>query len=355
MADISKITIESGTYDIKDSTARSDISTINTNIGNIENSLKTLTNIKNKKTIIIGDSLCLTDRWGDWFIAYSGCDGENYGNGSAGFLSQGITSPFVNMTFQDMLEYIIAQKTSSQLQDIEYLIVGGGINDALNSYTPSDITTAVNNFITLAKTSLPNAKIIIFPLHTFKWLTPIQHQRYMSILHACENNGVMTTSNFLWWTITDRTIDSGDHIHLTTDGYKKLAYNILSFVHGSNRTDVEEIDFAMGSEFTNVSLGVTRIGNIVYARGLVRHKDTSVSNGQEIVAFSKGTLITGTYADNVFTTALYYGSSPAISTINIYNGNLLTGIPLNYNSIGSQPYIYINISWRIGINGGLTS
>lgn len=74
MADISKITIESGTYDIKDTTARTSISNINTDITNINASLKTLTNIKNKKTIIIGDSLCLTERWGDWFISYSGCD-----------------------------------------------------------------------------------------------------------------------------------------------------------------------------------------------------------------------------------------------------------------------------------------
>ena len=260
------------------------------------------------------------------------------------------------MTFQQMLEYIIGQKTQAQLNDVEYLIVGGGINDALNSYTPASIYTAVVNFITYAKTYLPNAKIIVFPLHTFYWLKPIEHQRYMSILHACENMGVMTTSNFLWWTITDRSIDSGDHVHLTTDGYKKLAYNVLSFVNGSYGTEEEEIDFSMGSEFNNVTLAVTRKGNTIYARGLVQHKNSTVANSQEIVAFTKGTLITGTFADNMFAPALYYGGSgSAISSINIYNGNLMTGLPLNYDSIGSSPYIYINISWRIGINGGLTS
>ena len=126
---------------------------INTNtesITNLQNKINITNILKNKKTIIIGDSLSLNDGWGIKFINISKCDGENFGNGSAGFLSKGITSPYENMNFNDMLDYIITNKTNEELSEIQYLIVGGGINDALNDYTPANISTAVQNFINKA-------------------------------------------------------------------------------------------------------------------------------------------------------------------------------------------------------------
>ena len=123
---------------------------------------KKLNILKDKNTIIFGDSLDLSGRWGSYFINYSECSGENYGNGSAGFTSQGITPPYTDMTFIDMLNYVINNKTETQRNEIQYIIVGGGINDALNDHTPTSIASAVQSFITTAKTNFQMLKLLYF-------------------------------------------------------------------------------------------------------------------------------------------------------------------------------------------------
>ena len=352
MADISKIQIESGTYDIKDSTARSDISNINTNISNIQNSLQTMNILKNKKVMIIGDSLDITGRWGTYFINYSGCDGTNYGNGSAGFTSQGNTAPFENMTFVQMLNSIIGNMTTTQKNELEYLIVGGGINDALNNHTPSSIESAVLSFITIAKTNFPNAKIIIFPLHTFKWLTDTEISRYQAIIDTCKNNGVMTTGDFLFWTVDDRTYDSGDHTHLSDGGYQVLAMKILSWVNGTTNALIENIGYTLNENWSISSwFSITKRDNIVYIQGILHYTGSGLTNTDKILDFDKGSYLTGSSNFNKYIPCVCYaGGFESLSTLNVKNGELLMGRPVSYTSY-SNPYFYVNGSFVVGTMG----
>ena len=352
MADISKIKLETETYDVKDSTARADISTLNTSVANL-NSEMVITNIlKDKNTIIFGDSLDLSGRWGSYFINYSECSGENYGNGSAGFTSQGITPPYTDMTFIDMLNYVINNKTETQRNEIQYIIVGGGINDALNDHTPTSIASAVQSFITTAKTNFPNAKIIIFPLHTFKWLTNTEISRYQAIIDTCKNNGVMTTDDFLFWTIDDRTYDSGDHTHLNDIGYQSIAHKILSFINGTSSNTVETIPFTLDSAFqipSGSNLSIIKKGNIAYITGVVQKISGSPSASATILTFDNGNYITGGSSYNKYIPAIYYSSgSDAYGTVNVISGELRCGRPQNYTSL-SQCYIYINGEFPIGL------
>lgn len=311
--------------------------------------------LKNKKTIIIGDSLDITGRWGTYFINYSGCDGENYGNGSAGFTSQGNTEPFVGKTFVQMLNEIIASKTTAEKNALEYLIVGGGINDALNNHTPASITTAVQTFITNAKTAFPNAKIIIFPLHTFKWLTDTELSRYQAILETCKNNGVMTTGDFLFWTTDDRTYDSGDHTHLSDAGYQVLANKILSFINGTTNALIETVEYTLAE---NWSLGtwfsMYKKENVIYIQGILHYTGGALSNANKILDFEKGNLITGSAGYNKFIPTVYYsGGAEAFSSVNVVNGELKCGRPVNYSSL-NNPYLYINGSFVEGMQGEIS-
>lgn len=358
MADISKITIESGTYDIKDTTARSDIGTINSsitsinnNIASLQTSLTGITTLKNKKTIILGDSMNLTNGWGYNFITYSGCDGENYGNGSAGFLSQGNTGVYSGMDFQDMLEYIVGTKTQDQLNAIEYLIVGGGINDALNNYAVADLTSAVTSFILYAKNNLPNAKIIIVPINTFKWLKNIELLRYNAIIDTCKNNGVMSTDDLLWWLIPTGDYNSGDNVHLTATGYQVLANNLLTFINGGKLKQVKDLGYTFSSNWSKlIYCYLTLEGNVVSIHACLHYTGGSApAMNSTIMTFTNSANITGSASFNFFLPALYYASGTySLGTLQVQSGELKVG---NTTTSLSDPYIYVNGSWTIGVGG----
>ena len=344
MADISKVQILDGTYNIKDATSRQLISTLSSKID--------ITNIfKNKKTIIIGDSLDLIGRWGDYFITYSGCDGENYGNGSAGFMSEGITSPYVGMNFTDMLNYIASGKTETERNNIEYIIVGGGINDALNSYSSNNIYNAVNGFISTAKNYFVNAKIIIIPIHTFKWLQDIEINRYDTIISACKNNGVLTTDDFLFWTVDNRNYDSGDHTHLTDAGYQVLANRVLSFLNGTNLMTYETIGYELAEnwEIYHNTFHIIKKGNVAYITGTLHYTGGALEGGEEILSFDDGNYITGSSYFNKYIPTVYYtGGSETLSTVNVIDGKVKVGRPYNFTELNNS-YLYINGEFPIGL------
>lgn len=326
-----------------------DIEDINTDITSL-NSKVNITNIlKNKKVIIMGDSLDITGRWGTYFINYSGCNGENYGNGSAGFVSAGITPPYDGMNFGAMLNSIISNKTTEELASVEYFIVGGGINDALNSNSVSTIKTAVSGFISSAKTAFPNAKIIIFPINTFTWLKDIEIARYNAIIETCKENGVMTTDDFLFWTIDDTSINSGDMTHLTDAGYQKLANYILSFINGTKCAVIENIEYELNENWSIFNtFSIFKIGNIVHITGVLHYSGGAITELSEILTFTRGSRITGSSNFNKYIPCVYYaGGSDSFSTVNVLNGALKTGRPLNYTSL-SSPYLYINGSFPLG-------
>lgn len=326
-------------------------------ITNLQNEIDTKLNItnilKNKKTIIIGDSLSLDGGWGNKFINISKCNGENYGNGSAGFLSKGITNPYQNMDFNDMLDYIIANKTNEELSEIQYLIVGGGINDALNNYSPTNISAAVQTFITKAKLNFINAKIIIIPLHTFKWLTSIQIERYSSIINTVKNNGLQTTDDFLFWTIDNREYDSGDQVHLTDTGYEFLANKVLCYINNGSINTYEEVKYTLSENWEiprGYNFQILKKGNLVEVYGILKYNGGGISGIIPILDFANGVYVTGGSTNSKYIPALFYATgNEAFSNLTVVNGKLETGRPLNYSSL-SNPYVYVNGTFPIGLN-----
>lgn len=141
--DISKIQIGSGTYDIKDTTARNQLATINNYF-------------LNKKFILIGDSYAdgytpdgNVTSWESLFVTLTGLTNTiQKHQGGAGFVNLGS-----NKNFQTLLEEVTS---SDEITDI---VVLGGYNDT--SYTKSQIDNAINSFSLKAQEKFPNANIHI--------------------------------------------------------------------------------------------------------------------------------------------------------------------------------------------------
>ena len=146
MADISKIQIQSGTYDIKDETARQDIADLQ-----IPRNF-----FQDRKYILIGDSYAVGETpqgnitsWEQLFIDYTGISSSNVikkAQGGSGFVNLGN-----NKNFQTLLEEV------TSADDITDIIVLGGYND--RSYNSTQIKNAINSFKIKATEKFPNANI----------------------------------------------------------------------------------------------------------------------------------------------------------------------------------------------------
>lgn len=161
MADISKIQILSGTYNVKDETARTNISNINSEISNIKNQGKP---VGMNKVIFIGDSygrLSGQNTWIDVLISRLGLtssDYYRYAENSTGFENYNATT---NHRFIDLLQEAVSDIPSANLSDVTHIIVCGGANDMKSEYAVGDITARISAFVTYANTYFPNAKVYV--------------------------------------------------------------------------------------------------------------------------------------------------------------------------------------------------
>ena len=149
MADISKIQIESGIYNIKDTTARD-------TINNYLNGLK-------RKYIFIGDSygeLQGQQTWIDIVIGKLGLTENDYYRstlGSTGFKNYNAST---SERFINLLQNVANNLSQAEKDKITDIIVCGGANDSAYS-TASEIETYVNDFMSYASTTFQNAVVYV--------------------------------------------------------------------------------------------------------------------------------------------------------------------------------------------------
>lgn len=246
-----------------------------------------------------------------------------------------------------MLQNIVSQKNQDQKNAIDYVICAGGINDALNSDTLSQVTTNVESFINTAKANFPNAKVIVFPLHTFKSLNASALQKYQGIYETCANNGIMTTKNFIWWTICDQSIDDGGHVHLTTEGYQILGARILSFVLGGTNINEKIIPFTFADNVTG-NIIITAKDNVLHAYGTCLLNINAPQNNTQLINLAS--YLTPETAVPVQHATLYYKGGARESNIQIDSGAIKTSMPDDYKDLTSGITVYINVFWEIGID-----
>lgn len=147
--------------------------------------------------------------------------------------SMGFVRDAGGRTFIDVIDDF----TADDKRLCKYLIVYGGINDYLaTSYTQE--YTAVNSFITKAKTEFPNSEIIIFGPQSSATgnLSGNQDTLIDAIQSACINNGIGYANAVDWLTVAPNsfTVNYSDNTHPSALGYKIIASRMYRYIFGDD-------------------------------------------------------------------------------------------------------------------------
>ena len=233
MADISKIQIESGIYNIKDETARQEIANINSQINRLQN----------ERIVCIGDSYGVgttyggtIEGWIDRLKTMRNISNDNFfklAEGSSGFTRVGLQGH----TFLSLLEANINNITDKN--SITKIIVCGGHNEydsdqqALNS--------AIQYFIEYCKTNFPNAQIYVGMIGNNSNNTAfgknVRNAIYNFILR-CYQNCVVFGANYIKGIqniMHDyQSFMSEDGIHPNNLGYNFITSYLNSALNGQN-------------------------------------------------------------------------------------------------------------------------
>ena len=254
MADISKITIESGTYNIKDATARSQI----------------LNPDSSKKILFIGDSYL------------------EMNNGTSGIIDKfktltGITNVIYAVKSGTGFDYTVENQNFVTLLNgvtsddaITDIIVLGGYNDQYSNQ--GNVLTQIGNFCNLAKTKFPNAQVYIgmigFTLESTKRYPIFEvYQTYSKCnqFNAIYLNGVECVMHD-----TEYFVGGNDLTHPNENGRTKLAQAVnqawkngyYSFNYGFSTLPISVSGDA--TEYVDFDINAMIVNNTTYIE--LQHK-----------------------------------------------------------------------------------
>lgn len=142
--------------------------------GQITALARQITNANKRKFVLIGDSYLLgvhangatTDGygWGHYFANVIPHDTIlERGNGGSGFWSEGTTAPYSGMDFSEMVYQLQQNMAASDRAEIDCVVFQGGYNDGqhIDSVGASAANTRMGNALDLARTTFPNATIVV--------------------------------------------------------------------------------------------------------------------------------------------------------------------------------------------------
>lgn len=199
-------------------------------------------NLRYSNVVFIGDSYGRgvggTDMQG-WpyytaqYLGISDAHMVNVSNSGAGFLAQGHSTGLSGLTFADQIDYAAEHLPEGvTVNDVDYVIVGGGYND----HAQSGLTAAVKNTMNHAKSVFPNAKRFCVPLCVGdRELNAEFNGAYHRIVTGAAQAGAATTEYGIYWLYPYETETSaGDHVHPNDYGYQIEGRNIASFIMGGD-------------------------------------------------------------------------------------------------------------------------
>lgn len=246
MADISKIKLADGTYDIKDETARTSVATLAGTISGMDDKINAVANGSNRKYVFIGDSYNTTDTpsggvqltpWGTLLASYLNITSGDYYN--AGVSGAGWSRDTASTFLQELQSLNIQNKGN-----ITDIVVCGGIND--NNQTDSQVLSAVEAFSQHVAQYYPNAKIHAGLLG---WSTNAGMRGYLE--HASElytqfaqfKNVDVIEGSVGWLHNYDWIQPDGNHPYL--NGSKNIARNLANFLKGGETQNCLEEDLTV--------------------------------------------------------------------------------------------------------------
>lgn len=284
------------------------------NTANIAANTAAISNINNRRFVIIGDSYTegyspdsdVTNSWAALFKQYMGLADEDcviayYGG--AGFVgnSQG-------QTFNSILTNVSVTSPST----ITDVIVAGGYND--KGHSEANIKSAIATFVTNAKSRFPKARIYIAEIGWERSGTGIYSLSTLAdrYLHGAIEAGAAVISGAQYAMHNYFSYFESDGVHPNQQGQSSIAYQMVNFFRGSEpETMLAYTSMNIsGSAFThNVSanLASEMNGNIVVvsAKGLIQFTSTdgvNMGSADGNTLYDLGTLTAGYVWGNAYNT-----------------------------------------------------
>ena len=257
MADISKITLDSGTYNIKDTTARNSLTALTTDYN-----LRT-----NKKFIFVGDSYL--EGWTPDGNMTSFADKICQKLGVTSYVKKylggtGFGAAINGKTFSTLLSEITADN------NVTDIIVIAGYNDRV---ALSSVWQGIANFKNVANTNFPNAKIHI---GFVGWTTDTDQMFPLGealdlYIYASKELGIHYMGNMEYTLHQYGVCFSSDGIHPNQTGHNRIADNgaeclingSCSVYHPYNNIPITNVNSDISNQSFSNSLGETMNNGIV--------------------------------------------------------------------------------------------
>ena len=216
--------VVTGAYNGQIAQLQSDVSTLQTDVTNIEKSLA-------KRYIFIGDSYGHSsgtyNGWIDKLVVKMGLTAGDYFDAGVG--GGGFAVATVANQFGTALASIISSMTADDKLSISDVVVLGGANDTGND-VPT-LASAINSFIAQVNADLPNAEVHIGMCagNYTNNFTGVQSGRTRDGYLAGSGYSYINNIEYLFH---DRTLIGADKIHPTDGGYERLANFVFAYLTG---------------------------------------------------------------------------------------------------------------------------
>lgn len=256
MSDIKKL----NGYNIKDEVARNGINSLTeittNNTTNINNLSLNKANLLDK-LVIFGDSWSdntVTDSiWGAIVGEKLNLTVENYAK-NAGYM-YGNNAIDLPSRVTDYLE------SDSDKTKVKYIIIMGGINDYRHDITLNNLVSSLTTQITRLEENCPQAKIVY--ISNCEYPYDISQGVYWTGVHELLRINTSIATLNLFNIIGKGAFNTSNYFHLTQNGYRLLASNIVSLLTGGEICCYQEDRFLSNSD-ADIRYSSQRIGNIIH-------------------------------------------------------------------------------------------
>ena len=256
MSDIKKL----NGYNIKDEVARNGINSLTeittNNTTNINNLSLNKANLLDK-LIIFGDSWSdntVTDSiWGAIVGEKLNLTVENYAK-NAGYM-YGNNAIDLPSRVTDYLE------SDSDKTKVKYIIIMGGINDYRHNITLNNLVSSLTTQITRLEENCPQAKIVY--ISNCEYPYDISQGVYWTGVHELLRINTSIATLNLFNIIGKGAFNTSNYFHLTQNGYRLLASNIVSLLTGGEICCYQEDRYLSNSD-ADIRYSSQRIGNIIH-------------------------------------------------------------------------------------------
>ena len=230
-----KYWVNTGNYNAQVEQYRKEVANLKNDTDKKFNALK----FTGSKALLIGDSLNLSDGWGNKLATIANLNATVVGNGSAGFVNTGITPPYNGMNILNTVKTAVNNMGTDEKESFDYVVVGCGINDY--SANIETLKTNVAEFFDYIRSEFINAKIFFFVDHTFGKLSVNTRKNYNAINNVAMSKSVSVNTE-LTYVCFDNMDWSSDNVHMTADGYANYAKKINNAINGGTVLELKYVD-----------------------------------------------------------------------------------------------------------------